>query len=745
MSKKAPAAKKQKTENEPKKSRIVRSTSERIENYLKNNVGRKCWEKYLHNTIPGLNLNKKPWVQQWDFENAVNLYRRYPYTCDLPKPLLPPARIRRHIHNQHDPATDLLFAKQFIQDDMDLILDHFENDIEGHNVLSNKDVKWSGTKYDRGHAVVPRYVADLADIIECDPDPFFEGKYNWYYTGGSINNIYFNNKNLLIFPFMEDVVASPINLKDNSLWKPDLSKASKSTIGNPVYEVRHYVSPDNCRILVRCKHECVFYSLTSNDEGKLSLEALDNKENKSTPFISAALNPVDPNQFCTLNVGRIFEQCDMVSGKCLSKSLLNTEKSVPDNWGSIRYNSSPNIVALTDRNALHYMDLRVSLRVPTVSMCPQEMLNDCDLVSLHMPSERPSRHYLGTYHHFLMVDDRSPDQCVHQKWTHQFRSPPLTGATCMCDGEEVIIISSQLPSEKSVIVNTWQQFDDPHSYYLPHAVPTILETLKESQLLGTCLDPITSTRVGLSTVGSTLMVHDKNIYYFNQNSLEDVFYSCITHNELEKNISLINDYAGHALKCWEQEMLKNQEKLLIPLAITDRFNMEHIFKQFSDTTLKYELNEEENFMPEYWRQPVYKLREYKDLLAPLLLEPWDLECDLGDYVPDEPKEDPKQRWLDDWVQSTTSSQAVPPLEENLPMSQVLDDDHDHIPFTPVLTQDLVSVSQQHMQPNPEIQVPIIKTEPADLAEELDDFMTITKVVKPKKPKKQPTSTYTDGF
>lgn len=87
------------------------------------------------------------------------------------------------------------------------------------------------------------------------------------------------------------------------------------------------------------------------------------------------------------------------------------------------------------------------------------------------------------------------------------------------DGEEVIIISSQLASEKSVIFNTWQQFDDPHSYYLPHAIPTILETLKESQLLGTCLDPMTSTRVGLSTVGSTLMVHDKNIYYFNQNSL----------------------------------------------------------------------------------------------------------------------------------------------------------------------------------------------------------------------------------
>lgn len=35
-------------------------------------------------------------------------------------------------------------------------------------------------------------------------------------------------------------------------------------------------------------------------------------------------------------------------------------KVLDDSWGSIKYTSNPNIVALTDRCCLHYIDLRVS-------------------------------------------------------------------------------------------------------------------------------------------------------------------------------------------------------------------------------------------------------------------------------------------------------------------------------------------------------------------------------------------------
>lgn len=68
---------------------------------------------------------------------------------------------------------------------------------------------------------------------------------------------------------------------------------------------------------------------------------------------------------------------------------------------------------------------------PVLSMSPKSHLESCDDISLCIPSNRESRYYLGTTHSLLMCDDRSPEQCVHQKWTHQFRSPPLLGSTLM--------------------------------------------------------------------------------------------------------------------------------------------------------------------------------------------------------------------------------------------------------------------------------------------------------------------------
>lgn len=64
-------------------------------------------------------------------------------------------------------------------------------------------------------------------------------------------------------------------------------------------------------------------------------------------------------------------------------------------------------------------------------MCPKYRLDRCDSLSLHFPSARPSRHYIGTYHSFLMCDDRSPDKSIQQKWTHQLRTAPLSGSAIM--------------------------------------------------------------------------------------------------------------------------------------------------------------------------------------------------------------------------------------------------------------------------------------------------------------------------
>lgn len=61
------------------------------------NVQGKLKHRFLtahsHCLVPGLNLNKSPVIDSWHVENVIGLYQEFPYHCDLPKPLLPPAKI----------------------------------------------------------------------------------------------------------------------------------------------------------------------------------------------------------------------------------------------------------------------------------------------------------------------------------------------------------------------------------------------------------------------------------------------------------------------------------------------------------------------------------------------------------------------------------------------------------------------------------------------------------------------------
>lgn len=53
---------------------------------------------------------------------------------------------------------------------MDFIKYYFTIELNIHK----KKIKWSG-RSSGYNAKVPKYVADIAELIEIDPDPYFEG------------------------------------------------------------------------------------------------------------------------------------------------------------------------------------------------------------------------------------------------------------------------------------------------------------------------------------------------------------------------------------------------------------------------------------------------------------------------------------------------------------------------------------------------------------------------------------------
>lgn len=69
--------------------------------------------------------------------------------------------------------------------------------------------------------------------------------------------------------------------------------------------------------------------------------------------------------------------------------------------------------------------LQIPFNQTVLTMCPKPYLEKCEHLSIDTASRNNFCRYIGTYHSILMCDNRSPQQCVQQKWTHQFKSPPL--------------------------------------------------------------------------------------------------------------------------------------------------------------------------------------------------------------------------------------------------------------------------------------------------------------------------------
>ncbi|XP_068974470.1 uncharacterized protein TAF1C-like isoform X1 [Bombus flavifrons] len=629
-----------------------------------------------HYLIPGYNLHSTFSAADSELENVIEQYQEYPYHCDLPKPLLPPAKVPRNMLNEEDPALELVTLKNYVNSDIERMKHYYLKHEKELKLIHKKDVKWNHTK-GAITAKIPKYVADIAKIIDKDPDPCFEGVYNWYYTGGSIDCVQLYNKNILLFPFMGELVSVPLDNIEDFLWKPLFEKAAKCELSGTLYELKHNVNVDACMFLGRYKRHCNFYTLSEHDN-KCKLTEIHTQTSK-TPYIGADLSPINANQYCLVNVERCVTLWDIVKMKPINCNTVMQATVLDDSWSSIKFQSTdPNILLLVDRCCLHYLDVRVPFDQPALTMCPKFYLEKCEHLSIDVASRNNFCRYIGTYHSMLMCDSRSPQQCVQQKWTHQFKSPPLTSSVIARNDKEFVVLSSQIAGETTVIVNTWTDSEIPQSYNFPYTPPHIKETLNESQMQGMCLNPYLRDRFELSNTGSFLIKNDtQNIFLFLQNSIGDIYYQCLTHDIALDKYSPINGKSYCILNAW-QNAVSIETDAIAPLTMSSKTNMHYPFKSFTNKKLRLKRKRDsvDCFEPS-WKQSLEKLNTYMDILAPELLAVWEI-CE---EVPLPLTAAPHQKVLN-WLESADTKAPILSQEEIENVS------------TPVNTQELISVSQE---------------------------------------------------
>ena len=204
---------------------------------LQSNIKEPILSEFLHYLVPNHIRNSSQSIK-FTQSSFTEMFQEYPFTCEFPKPLLPPAKLNRDFREQIDPVMQLVLTKEKISDDVKRYIKFYKTHIKTLNKDTVKDLKLK-TKTDKVKQSVPKYLAETASILNCDPDPHFEGNYNWYYSGGTLNNIANETQNILLFPYMSELVVLPIELKEDYTYEPKFKKAAKVPFTGDLFETMY--------------------------------------------------------------------------------------------------------------------------------------------------------------------------------------------------------------------------------------------------------------------------------------------------------------------------------------------------------------------------------------------------------------------------------------------------------------------------------------------------------------------------
>lgn len=612
-------------------SKALTRTKAHVKSKLKAGLLSQC----SHHLIPGHNKNKPTTSNninsEFDQFSTSELFQAFPYHCDLPKPLLPPAKVRRDCCRE-DSSMQLIHTKSKIQDDINRYLELYKK----HSSTLDKHMKQNVafTKDDNDSATISKYLFDTAKILEYDPDPTFSGNYNWYYSGGTLNGILYDTRNILVFPYSNELIALPIELREDSLFKPNYKDAAKIPIQENLYQIVCSTLNNNGRILARFKNDCVILNLFNLDKKKLNLLRIYNQPSE-TPYISADFDPINVNHYCSVNVDRYIKVWDLSKKKnVLLTKKVPSMRCVEDNWASVKYDDcNGNILKYTDRHCVYYYDSRSPEDRPDLKMCPKGYLEDCESLSYYIASCKSEYFsYVASNHNLCLIDSRFPETPVVKKWSHLFKRSPLYCDVLFRENHEFIVMASQVAGETAVILNDWKSTEEPpETFSMPFSPPSSMETLIALRSQGKCLDPYISNRLSLCNTGcmATIDQQSNDVFVLTQNSINDIFYQCISYQEQLDLYSLENCKALYKLKTWNRQILKNDyHEIVAPLVVTKRTSAREMLRTFTDQKLQTSTNTNEgNQELEYtptWKRSLAELNSFVDILASELLLPWEV-------------------------------------------------------------------------------------------------------------------------
>ncbi|XP_036318881.1 uncharacterized protein LOC118733549 isoform X2 [Rhagoletis pomonella] len=523
---------------------------------------------------------------------------------------------------------------------------------------------------------------DLARRLDCNPDPYFHGSYDYYYSGGNlcilddgehvlhVDNNKLNNLNVGILPKFKSFAGSFLD--------PICSQQVDTE--EEIFEVR---AIQNLRkdcpnsFAVRQRNMITLYKFLPTGAAK----ALTRFKTSSTPFISFAQSPIDYSTFIITSMKQSIRVYDINASTPILSATHNVckkEDIMRASWNMIRPWQGQTFLYANEKK-LFMLDTRT---------CPEQWLKSscgyatqdykCDFISSIAKSEFRDLAYVATNHklhcldlRYLGGDIESGDGALC-RWTHQLQYAPAFIDNFRFGGVELIALSSALADdiciceltrnhsaqsvdkEDSIVDESVGKRQSKKSVYksycLPYQPSTLEEAYQQARIAGKCLQPDADlpSRIARCTTGLTFFdtetfsecIGEEDCDTFalllTSNSIGDVYARRLIANDtLEPDTrSKAENEGEHTMHAYANGVCQlTQPKL----NCTEVVNLKGMRKVFRCNALSAPLNSEEDKRDEKeeippkrrgfgrWQKSIQTLHSYKDALVQDLLSIWDIE------------------------------------------------------------------------------------------------------------------------
>ncbi|XP_038222046.1 uncharacterized protein LOC119839699 [Zerene cesonia] len=465
----------------------------------------------FHCYIPGYPLNG--FSEDWNGQLLSSYFQPFTYKC------VPPKFITDIRHaDKTDPVSDYMKKKR----DWKKCLT---------TARSSALIRRANEKLEKLNEDVvrcPKFIVTIANLLEKDPEPYFNFRYNWYYAGsGNLHLISYDGKDYILSAEFSTVYLRKF-YKQGVTIESEHVASFECGEGNNVFEIACSSCQDHV-IAFRTRNK-IFISKITSDNDQIIIKKITVLDS-DIPYTSISFDNFNTK---VLNVCLIDKHLYLINTETLlgKKILLKgIIRNYVDNWNTVIAGKKAYYLHVT-KKAICLYDKRTNqlLNPYTIVRNTVDEYNCNDITSAKQ-FVNSDYIYFGTDHHLFELDlryYRSYKIEPVQRWTHGMQFPPLYLNKCNLDvNRDLVCMSSPWCEDMCVVPNYKKSgfvYNADGGVTIPYRPPSILSVLHEAreQLLCNELYKPINARLVTTINGTAMNEQGENFEILMHSALGDI-------------------------------------------------------------------------------------------------------------------------------------------------------------------------------------------------------------------------------